>query len=178
MAVSESALETRARRAYEWGRAAWALKRALVVATLSGLALLTCSNKVATAGCLVLLASLVTALLWRGQEFAEGVRPGLLAGLVPFGLPVASQATGYLCSHTVCLVLPTVCVAGGVVGGAALGMLAKRPFGEHIGFWIAAVSVTAAFGSVGCLMAGLAGLGGLAVGLLVGAAPVLVARAA
>jgi hypothetical protein len=178
MAMTESAFEVRARRAYEWGRAFWALKRALVVAGLSGIALLTCTNLVATAGGVLLLASLVMALFWRGQEFAEGVRPGLLAGLVPFVLPVASQATGYLCSDTVCLVLPTVCVAGGVVGGAALGVLAKRPFAEHVGFWIAAVSVTVALGSVGCLMAGLAGLAGLAVGLFVGAAPVLVARAA
>jgi hypothetical protein len=178
MARIESALEDEARRAYEWGRATWASKRALVVAALSGLALLTCTNVAATAGCVVLLAVLVGALLWRGQEFAEGVRPGLLAGLVPFLLPLISQATGYLCSETVCLVLPVVCVAGGVVGGAALGVLAKRPFGEHLGFWIAAVSVTAVLGSVGCLMAGLAGIGGLAVGLLVGAAPVLVARTA
>ena len=178
MAPIDAALEARARRAYEWGRLAWALKRALLVAALSGLALLTCTNVVPPAGCVVLLALLVAALLWRGQEFAEGVRPGLLAGLVPFVLPLVSQATGYLCSDTVCLVLPTVCVAGGVVGGAALGVLAKRPFGEHVGFWIAAVSVTAVLGSVGCLMAGLAGIGGLAVGLLAGAAPVLVARTA
>jgi hypothetical protein len=93
-------------------------------------------------------------------------------------LPLVSQATGYFCSATVCLVLPTVCVAGGVVGGVALGLLGKRPFGDHVGFWVAAVSVTAVLGSVGCLMAGLAGIAGLAVGLLIGAAPVLVARTA
>lgn len=176
MALSESALETRARRAYEWGRLVWGSKRAAVVATLSGLALLSCTNPAATAGCIVLLALLVTALLWRGQEFAEGVRPGLLAGLVPFVLPVMSEATGYFCSATVCLVLPTVCVAGGVVGGVMLGVQGRRPFRDHLGFWVAAVAVTAVLGSVGCLMAGLAGIAGLAVGLLLGAAPVLVAR--
>jgi hypothetical protein len=178
MAVAESALIVRARRAYEWGRGVWALKRALGVAVLSGLALLTCTNLAATAGCVVLLTALVAGLLWRGQEFAEGVRPGLLAGLVPFVLPVVSQATGYFCSATVCLVLPAVCVAGGVVGGAALGVQGRRPFGSHLAFWISALSVTAVLGSVGCLMAGLAGLAGLAVGLAVGAAPVLVARTA
>jgi hypothetical protein len=178
MAVTESALQARARRAYEWGRAAWALKRALLVAALPGLALLTSSNPLATVGCVVVLVFLVSALLFRGQELAEGVRPGLLAGVVPFVLPIVSQATGYFCSATVCLVLPSVCVAGGVVGGVALGVQGRRPIGAHWGFWISAFSVTAALGSVGCLMAGLAGLAGLAVGLLVGAAPVLVARAA
>jgi hypothetical protein len=178
MEMIESALEAEARRSYEWGRLVWGSKRAVVVTALSGLALLSCTNLAATAGCVVLLALLVTALLWRGQEFAEGVRPGLLAGLVPFVLPLASQASGYFCSATVCLVLPTVCVAVGIVGGAALGVQGRRPFLAHLGFWISAFSVTAAFGSVGCLMAGLAGIAGLAVGLLVGAAPVLVARTA
>lgn len=178
MELTESALEARARRAYEGGRLAWGLKRAVVVAALAGLALPSCSNLAATAGCVVLLAFVVTALLWRGEELAEGVRPGLVAGLVPFVLPVVSQATGYFCSATVCLFLPTVCVAGGVVGGAALGAQGRRPFGDHLGFWISAVSVTAVLGSVGCLMAGLAGIAGLAVGLLLGAAPVLFARTA
>ena len=178
MGSSESVLEARGRRAYEWGRLRWGSKRAILVAAVAGSALLTCTNLAATSGCVLLLALLVTALLWRGQEFAEGVRPGLVAGLVPFVLPVVSQATGYFCSATVCLFLPTVCVAGGVVGGAALGLQGRRPFGDHLGFWVSAVSVTAVVGSVGCLMAGLAGIAGLAVGLLLGAAPVLVARTA
>jgi hypothetical protein len=178
MEMTESALEAGARRSYEWGRLLWGAKRAVVVAALSGLALLGCTNVAATAGCVALLALVVTALLWRGQEFAEGVRPGLLAGLVPFALPLASQASGYFCSATVCLVLPTVCVAGGIVGGAALGVQGRRPFRDHLGFWISAFSVTAVLGSVGCLMAGLAGIAGLTAGLLVGAAPILAARTA
>jgi hypothetical protein len=176
MAMTESALEAEARRSYEWGRLAWGWKRAVIVAAPSGLALLICTNLAATAGCVVLLALLVTVLFWRGREFAEGVRPGLLAGLVPFVLPLASQASGYFCSATVCLVLPTVCVAGGIVGGAALGLQGRRPFAAHLGFWTSAFLVTAALGSVGCLMAGLAGIAGLAAGLLVGAAPVLAVR--
>lgn len=122
MALADSGLEARARRVYERGRLVFALKRAVVVAAAAGLALLSCANIAATAGCVFALGALVTVLLWRGQEFADGVRPGLVAGLVPFVLPVVSQATGYFCSATVCLVLPTVCVAGGIVGGAALGV--------------------------------------------------------
>jgi hypothetical protein len=178
MALSESALEARARRAYEGGRVVWSSKRAVVVAGAMGLALLSCTNLTAASGCVLLLGMLVTTLLWRGQEFGEGVRPGLLAGLVPFVLPVVSKATGYFCSATVCLFLPTVCVVGGIVGGAALGLQARRPFGAHLSFWISAVSVTAVLGSMGCLMAGLAGVAGLALGLFLGAAPVLVARTA
>lgn len=178
MALAESGLEARARRAYERGRLVWGVKRAAWVAAVAGLALLTCANLAVTAGCVFALGALVTALLWRGQEFADGVRPGLVAGLVPFVLPVLSQATGYFCSATVCLVLPTVCVAGGIVGGAVLGLQGRRPFGDHLGFWVSAISVTAVLGSVGCLMAGLAGVLGLALGLLLGAAPVLAYRTA
>jgi hypothetical protein len=178
MALAESRLEARARRAYEAGRMVWAAKRATAVAALAGLALASCANLWATAGSVLVLAGLVTALLWRGEEFGEGVRPGLVAGLAPFALPVASQATGYFCSATVCLVLPAVCVAGGIVGGAVLGLQGRRPFAHHMGFWISAVTVTAVLGSVGCLVAGLAGVLGLGLGLLLGAAPGLVYRTA
>jgi hypothetical protein len=178
MAQSDAAFESRARRAYEAGRLASAAKRALVVAAGAAVALLSCADAGATAVSVVPLGVLVTALLWRGQEWADGVRPGLVAGLVPFVLPVLSQATGYFCSATVCVFLPTVCVAGGVVGGAVLGTLRRRPFGAHAGFWVSAVSVTAVLGSAGCLVAGLAGVAGLALGLLLGATPVLVARTA
>jgi len=87
MALSESALEARARRVYEWGRLAWGLKRSLVVAALSGLALLSCTNPAATSGCVVLLALLVTALLWRGQEFAEGSGRGSWLDSCPSSSP-------------------------------------------------------------------------------------------
>lgn len=127
MALAESGLEARARRAYERGRLVWGVKRAAWVAAVAGLALLTCANLAVTAGCVFVLGALVTALLWRGQEFADGVRPGLAAGLVPFALPVLSQATGYFCSATVCLVLPTVCVLGGIVGEPSWACRAGDP---------------------------------------------------
>ena len=178
MALAERALEVKARRAYERGRVTFGLQRALPVSALSGLALIGCAHPLWAGACVLTLALLLGVLLWRGQEFADGVKPGLLAGLVPFALPVLSQTTGYFCSATMCSVLPTVCVAGGVVGGVALGAAARRPFREHVGFWVSAVAVTAVLGSAGCLVAGFAGLLGLAVGLLLGSVPVLVARAA
>jgi hypothetical protein len=56
--------------------------------------------------------------------------------------------------------------------------MGSRPPIDARTFWVAAVTVTLAVGSVGCLLAGAAGLAGLAVGLLVGTVPVLVARTA
>jgi hypothetical protein len=178
MAHAESALEPQARRAYEVGRLAWALKRALIVAAATGVVLQSCADLGATTLAVAPLAVLVTGLLWRGRDCADGVRPGLMAGLAPFVLPLWSQSTGYFCSLTVCVVLPAVCVAGGVVGGAVLGVQGRRPFGTHAGFWVSAVLVTALLGSAGCLVVGLAGIAGMALGLCLGVAPVLVARTA
>jgi hypothetical protein len=178
MAPSEASLEGRARRAYEWGRAGWAARRGLVVALLAASAFCAGPSLAATASCIAVLTLLVTAFLWRGQEFAVGVRMGLLAGLVPFLLPMVAQAGGGICLPAWCPLLPTACVAGGVIGGVVLGLQGRRPLANPTHFWIAAVLVAAALGSVGCLLAGLAGLAGLATGLLVGAAPVLAARTA
>ena len=49
-----------------------------------------------------LLTALVGVLAWRGQDYGRGGRAGLAAGLSPFALPLASNATGLLCSATVC----------------------------------------------------------------------------
>ncbi len=178
MSWSEARLEGRARLAYERGRLAWALRRGWFVPMVASLALFGCEQRAATLACIGLLAATVVGLLWRGGAYAHGVGPGLLAGLAPFLLPVAAQATGHACAATLCVFLPTFCIAGGVVGGVVLGAQGHRLPAEQRGFWVSAVVVAALAGSVGCLVAGLAGVTGMALGLALGAAPALALRAA
>jgi len=76
------------------------------------------------------------------------------------------------------LALPATAWAVEVAGGIALGVIAPRP-GEARGIPLVAASLIAGLaGSVGCLLYGLIGVAGMALGLLAGAAPVLAARGA
>jgi hypothetical protein len=111
-------------------------------------------------------------------RLARGVGPGILAGVAPLLLPVAVQTSGHLCAGGRCLLYPGVCLAGGLAGGLVLAFLAPRPApGNGIAF-MADCLVAGLTGAVGCLLYGLIGFGGMAVGLLLGAAPALVARRA
>jgi hypothetical protein len=174
----DATLETRARAAYEHGRAMWALRRALLVPPTAAMALVGCPDPGPTLGFIGLLSIAVGVLLWRGQEYGRGVRPGLVAGIAPLALPASVQVVGHVCAATFCLLLPGACAVSGLVGGAVLGFLAHRSSGEPVGYWSAAVIVTALAGCAGCLLAGVAGIGGMALGLALGLAPALVLRAA
>lgn len=77
-----------------------------------------------------------------------------------------------------CYLLPGVCILAGVAGGVALGLLAPRPrMGNGIPL-IAASLIAGLAGAVGCLVYGLIGVAGMVLGLLAGAAPLLVVRRA
>jgi len=178
MVVVDATLEARARAAYERGRAFWALRRALLVPPIGAVALVGCPDPGATLGLIGLLSVAVGILLWRGQEYGRGVRPGLVAGVAPLALPASVQVVGHVCPVTFCLLLPGVCAASGLVGGAVLGFLAHRSSKEPLGYWSAAVVVTALAGCAGCLIAGVAGIGGMALGLTAGVAPALALRTA
>jgi hypothetical protein len=93
-------------------------------------------------------------------------------------VPVVAQTAGHLCGAERCLLYPTICILGGLAGGVALGLFAPRPR-EARGVPLFAASLIAGLaGAVGCLLYGLIGVGGMAVGLLAGAVPVLATRAA
>jgi hypothetical protein len=177
MTVAEATLAVAARRAYERGRLRWALRRAVAATAVSALAMVGCAAPGGPAACAAALGIVVAACLWRGGAWARGARLGFLAGLAPCLLPAAVRAA-HACGGTLCLTLPAVCLAGGVVAGLLLGWLGLRVHGDRR-FWSAAATVAVLAGAIGCLPAGLAGLGGLALGLLGGAAaPVLAAREA
>jgi hypothetical protein len=172
-----ASLTARARRAYERGRLRWALPRAAAASAVAAVALIGCPAPGGPAACAAALGILVAACLWRGGAWARGTRLGFLAGLVPCLLPAAARAA-HVCCESLCLTLPTVCLVAGIAAGLLLGSLGLRVHGDRR-FWLAAASTAALSGTVGCLALGLAGVGGMALGLLAGtAAPVLAARAA
>jgi len=171
-------LKTRARRAYEAGRLGAALRRSLWLAPVVALAGLCCADPAGTIVCGVGLIAAVTFCLWRGESFRRGIRPGLLAGFIPMLVPLVAQAGGHLCGADRCLLFPTLCILGGLAGGVALGLLAPRPREAHgVPLFVASL-IAGLAGATGCLLYGLIGLGGMAVGLLAGAVPVLATRAA
>jgi len=180
MTVAEAHLAARARTAYERGRLRWALGRAAAATAISAVALVGCPSPAAPAACAAALGVLLAGCLWRGGAWAHGARLGFVAGLAPCLLPAAARAA-HVCNGSICLAIPTICVAGGVAAGLFLGWMGPRLRGhdDRRRFWLAAAGAALLAGATGCLAAGLAGLGGMALGLLAGAAaPVLASRAA
>ena len=156
---------------------AWAsaCSRHRSVVPMAVLSFLACGRPAATvAGALALVVLVVTAV-WRGQDAGRGARLGLLAGVPPLLLPVVVGATGHLCGADVCLLFPFACLAGGLIGGLALGVLGGRAKLGPTGIAIAGVAAGLA-GSLGCIVAGAIGVVVLVLGLAGGLAPALALR--
>jgi len=177
MAVAESTLEGRARHAFEVGRVLLGLRRSVVVVPMAALSLIACGRPVATWLAAGLLAAVVVVFEWRGEGFGRAARIGLWAGVAPFLLPILVPLTGRICGTSLCSLYPVVCLLGGVAGGAVVGGLSVRQGGDKRLLPAAGV-VTLLAGTLGCLIAGLAGLAGLALGLGLGATPLLAPRRA
>jgi hypothetical protein len=178
--MDETMLHAAARRAYERGRIEVSLRRSVIPSAATSLALYHCldgAKPAATLGLVLATAALVVYFTWRGQESERGARAGFVAGVSPLLVPLLAKWSGMLCGATICGILPAAAVLGGFLGGLVLMMQrGGRPF-HAARFWIAAATVTVTLGTAGCLHAGLAGLGGMALGLATGIAPVLTVRA-
>jgi hypothetical protein len=135
-----------------------------------------CDSPVATAAGALALATLVTWAVFRGGESARAARIGLVAGIPSLLVPVLVGATGHLCA-SMCLLFPTACLAGGILGGLLLGGLATAARLGRSGLATAGVAAWLA-GTLGCVVMGTLGVGVLLVGLAFGAAPLLVVRRA
>jgi hypothetical protein len=169
--MDETLLLVAAHRAYERGRIRHGLRRAALAAPLAALPLYHClagGRTLQTGIGITCVVALVAVFSWRGEGFERGIRPGLVAGAAPLLLPLISLWLGLPCLEKLCGVLPFAAVTGGLLGGLALAGGALGTSSRNAGFWFAAAATTTALGVVGCLHAGLAGLAGMAVGLLTG----------
>jgi hypothetical protein len=173
MTGADDLLAARARRAYERGRLRAGLAAAAAVLPMAALSWIACGRPAATALGASLLAGVVVAANWRGLDVGRGARIGLVSGLPALLVPVAVGTAGHLCDASVCLLFPTACLLGGVLGGLALGALARRARLEPAGLATAALTAWLG-GTLGCLVMGTVGVAVLVAGLAVGAAPALV----
>ena len=170
----DSGLQSRARRAYELGRARVALGLAPVALAAVAIAL-ACGRP--TGACLALggaLFALVAGLSFAGGSEGRAVWPGLLAGTAPLALPLIVKTAGHACFGDSCmqLCLPA-CVFGGLVAGVVVGVLARREEGRGVRFAFAALGVAALTGCLGCTIGGTLGVLAMLGGLAAGGTPVL-----
>lgn len=175
---TEAQLLAAARRAYERGRLGRAARQAAGLAPVAALAFLHCVPVAPTAVGITALVGLATLYAWLGRDWRRGLLAGLAAGLGPFVLPLLARPWTHACYEPVCLYIPGVCLAGGLLGGLVLGTTGLGRHEDPRAFGTAALSVTLVCGAVGCLFAGLGGLAGMGVGLTAGTLPALVLRRA
>ena len=174
--MSDAILLVAARRAYERGRVKKGARIALLTLPLFLLPLQDCAAS--GRGMLMLFVAAAVSVLivlfqWRGEEYARGANVGLVAGLSPLLLPAATGWIAPICSTVVCGFMPAASIAGGFI--AALCLAGGSTLRERTGapFWLASLTVTLTLGVAGCLHVGLAGLTGMAMGMMFGALPVL-----
>ena len=171
--MDEAMLYRRARRGYERARIERGARITVAVGIFSAAALIGCSHRTEAAWAAVVVSLMVGAAEWRGLAWRRGAHAGLVAGLAPFLLPVASRWLSLLTHGAItCSPAPLLCFLGGLCGGALLGT-ESRGESKGVTFWGMALVVAASLGAVGCLPAGLSGLAGMAVGLAAGAVPTL-----
>lgn len=178
MAPIEALLELRARRAYELGRLRWSLRFAPGVIAAAAAAV--AAGRPAPVSCAfaAVLLPLVVALAYAGGSVGRAVVPGLESGAAALAMPLLVGTLGRACFGPACmsLCLPA-CVVGGALAGAFIARRAAREEREP-GFVLAALAVAGLTGAMGCTMAGLAGVGGMLAGVVLGGAPVLIANRA
>jgi hypothetical protein len=158
---------------YELGRARWASHVLLLTLplALSAWALGRPTPLVLVLGGALCVLALTLAFVH--ERYARAVLAGVLAGLPAFAVPVVVRATGslWLSGAAIDPCLPASFVAGILAGGYV--SLRALDEGRRISFWLAAVCVAALTGTLGCSVAGSAGVLGLMAGVLVGTAPVV-----
>lgn len=169
--TTDDQIERRGRWTYELGRATWASHVLFWV-----LPLLLVAQVIGRPTALVLglggaLAGLAFALAVVHERYARAVFAGVLAGLPAFVLPLMIRSTGNIRLGAAALdpCLPAAFVSG-VLAGTFVSVRAvdeKR----HLSFCLAAAAAAALIGTLGCSVAGSAGVLGLTAGVVVGTAP-------
>ena len=174
MAANDLTLEARARRAYEMGRLRSGLRFAPFVLAAGAAALASGRPFPLVAALTGALLALALGFSSMGGAAARAVTPGLLAGAAALAMPLLMATVGHACFGPACMKLGLpACIAGGALAGA---LIAKRVTGEpDLRFAAAAISLGALTGSLGCTIAGAAGILGMLGGAIAAAGPVLAA---
>lgn len=180
-----ASVQSRARRAGEWGRVRLGLTWGLATLPVSALALALCHHPWRCVAVAAALFVLVVVLAWRGQGWLRGVAPGLLAGALPLAGMGVARLAGHQCMHGFCTdtCLPA-CLAGAIAAGLVAARLSARrddEVAQGVGIDGRAVTGMLLVGGVtltmGCMASGLGGVFGLAAGVGLGLAPGMIASA-
>jgi hypothetical protein len=171
--MEKNELYARARRAYEVGRAKVASKAVLAAAVLAAAAVALGRSPSQIAIVTVCLVPLAGVLAYRGRAAGRAVLPALVAGGAAMLLPLGVVAAGDSWLGVDCMrfCLPA-CVVGGALAGAAIASLAATEHDGEREFLVAGISLAALAASLGCGLAGTAGLAGMTIGALVAGTPV------
>lgn len=170
-------LATRARLAYEIGCLRLGLGSAWPVLFLVLLSLRCCGPQVVTLCLAVILFIATVGLVAASRELGRAVRLGLLAGSLCAALPMAVKFM-QLCSVVGCRPMAQFCLYGGLLAGAILGHRVGTIETHRARFFCVAGGVAALAGAIGCTVAGVAGVLGMALGVACASTPfLLVARA-
>jgi hypothetical protein len=167
------ALESRARRAYEWGRLRSALPRVAPVLLVILAAALATSQPVPVSALGAALVVMGVLSLWRGQGYQRGLAPGVLVGLLPLAAATCAARMAHAPGAVDCLALCVgVCAAGGAMAGLAVGTWALRRAASP-STWVTASGAALLTGAMGCVCVGAMGVAALGLGFLAAGAPLL-----
>jgi hypothetical protein len=178
MLAEQSLLRGKAKRAYEWGRLRRALGGSIPTLLVAGMvaALVREISWPLVIGLALYLASVL--LLWFGRSPGRSVLPGVVYGLLPLTGGVIAKLHGHVCMGLSCYsTCMLYCVGGGVVAGVLVGRLAARSDTPTAVFASAAATALLT-GAIGSSCVGVHGIVGMAAGILLGAVPHVVRRAA
>jgi hypothetical protein len=175
--LTELALQRRGRWLYELGRARLAARILLLILPLGIAAELIGRPRELVFGLGGALAVLAFGLAMRHDRYARAARIGILAGLPAFALPLLIRSLGIVRLGEAALdpCLPASFLSG-VLAGVVVSMRAVDEK-QHLSFWLAAVATTALTGTLGCSVAGSAGVLGLMAGVVAGTTPVVLRTA-
>lgn len=166
-------LERRARFVYEASRVGRALAVSWPVLPMTLLSVRGCEPVQVFLAAGLTLFVVATLLPWWRTAYVTPVLDGILAGVLPFAFPLVTRTLGPgfpgIPLMTACLAMA---FAGGLVAGGLLGLRASRSrrLRSMVGVSMLIAALT---GSLGCAIAGMSGVLGMALGLALGTAPVL-----
>jgi len=168
----------RARRAYEWARLRNGAAKAWPALPLTAVSYWLCHEPGPSVAIGAVLFALVTGLAWYGRIAARAASAGLKAGVGAFAVPVIafhSYFTPDYCTVTAMLIINGTC---GLGVGILLSIESMRLQTQRNVFLLFAGAVAALCGMLGCILFGPMGLAGMAAGVLLSTAPVVIYRRA